>query len=100
MWHDLASSLESTGQLVMFGFVLMGSQHPLATAGIVLLFRPPDCNAGSRDDRRTTCGALNLTSPRESGSSHDAVSRIGAMSLVFTGPVPAQLPNRIVVGKT
>ena len=38
MWHDLASSLESTGQLVMYGFVLMGSQHPLATVGIVLLF--------------------------------------------------------------
>ncbi len=38
MWHDFASSLESTVQLVMFGFVLMGSQHPLATAGIVLLF--------------------------------------------------------------
>ena len=38
MWHDLASSLESTWQMVMFGFVLMGSQHPLATAGIVLLF--------------------------------------------------------------
>lgn len=38
MWHDLASSLESTGQLVIFGFVLMGSQHPLATIGIVVLF--------------------------------------------------------------
>ena len=38
MWHDLVSSLESTMQLMMFGLVLMGSQHPLATAGIVLLF--------------------------------------------------------------
>ena len=38
MWYDLASSLELTGQMVMFGFVLMGSQHPLATAGIALLF--------------------------------------------------------------
>lgn len=38
MWHDLALSLESTTQLVMFGFVLMASQHPLAMAGIVLLF--------------------------------------------------------------
>ena len=38
MWHDLASSLESTAQLVVFGFVLMGAQHPLATAGLVLFF--------------------------------------------------------------
>ncbi len=38
MWHEFASSLESTAQLVMFGFVLMGSQHPLASAGIVLFF--------------------------------------------------------------
>ena len=38
MWHDLASSLESTTQLVMLGFVLMASQHPLAMAGTVLLF--------------------------------------------------------------
>ena len=38
MWHDLASSLESSAQIVVFGFVLMGSQHPLATAGIALFF--------------------------------------------------------------
>ena len=38
MWHDLASSLESTTQLVMLGFVLMASQHPLAMAGSVLVF--------------------------------------------------------------
>ena len=38
MWHDLALSLETTTQLVMFGFVLMASQHPLALAGIVLFF--------------------------------------------------------------
>ena len=38
MWHELASSMESTAQLILFGFVLMGSQHPLATAGIILFF--------------------------------------------------------------
>ncbi len=38
MWHNLVSSLESTAQLAMFGLVLMGSQHPLATAGIILFF--------------------------------------------------------------
>ena len=38
MWYGFASSLESTAQIVVFGFVLMGSQHPLATAGIVLFF--------------------------------------------------------------
>ncbi len=38
MWHDLASSLESTTQLVIFGLVLMVSQHPVAMGGIVLVF--------------------------------------------------------------
>ena len=38
MWHDFASSLESTMQLVMLGFVIMASQHPLAMAGTVLVF--------------------------------------------------------------
>ena len=38
MWHNLVSFLESTVQLAMFGLVLMGSQHPLATAGISLFF--------------------------------------------------------------
>ncbi len=38
MWHNLVSSLESTVQLVMFGLILMGSQHPWAMGGIVLFF--------------------------------------------------------------
>ena len=38
MWHEIVSSLDTTVQLIIFGFVLIGSQHPVATVGIILFF--------------------------------------------------------------
>ena len=38
MWHGFVSSLDTTVHVVIFGCILMGSQHPLATGGIILFF--------------------------------------------------------------
>ena len=38
MWHQIVSSVDSTAHLMVLGFAQMGSQHPLTTVGILLLF--------------------------------------------------------------